>query len=305
MRLALDGRPAGREPTAWTHAQLGKLRFGSGDARRPRRASTGARSRCSRGTSRRSTALAQVEAARGRLAARRSRSERRSRDDAAAAVRRDCSATSTGSSGDDAAARAAGRARRRRSSACSRRERRPHRPRDRALRRRSRRPARATSLARARRAHAERPSIDGDDVARLGARAERPLRRGAAATRGARFGSARATRSKLFHRGMAERCLGDARGGAAHVPARARAEPALLAPLGAGREEVRAMKRLAAPRARWPALLAPASAAAHPLGNFTVNRFAAVERLGRPALRPLRRSTSPRSRRTRRADVRR
>ena len=49
------------------------------------------------------------------------------------------------------------------------------------------------------------------------------------------------------------------------------------------------MKRLARPAGRRsPRLLAPAAASAHPLGNFTVNRFSRRRGLGQPGLRPLR-----------------
>ena len=48
------------------------------------------------------------------------------------------------------------------------------------------------------------------------------------------------------------------------------------------------MRRARARARRASSLLAPPSAAAHPLGNFTVNRFAAVDVSGDRALRPLR-----------------
>src|SRR5207244_9149719 len=68
-----------------------------------------------------------------------------------------------------------------------------------------------------------------------------------------------------------------ARGGAALVPPGAGAEPALLAPLGAGGAAVLAMRRVVVALALIAAVAAPAAASAHPLGNFTVNRFSRVE----------------------------
>ena len=108
-----------------------------------------------------------------------------------------------------------------------------HRPRDRALPGRPRDRAPARARARPRRPAPSGPSIDGDDVlawalARNGRCAEAlPYSR-----RALRLGTQDAL--KFFHRGMIERCLGHARG-ARVVPARARAEPALLAALGARR----------------------------------------------------------------------
>src|SRR5581483_7087389 len=56
--------------------------------------------------------------------------------------------------------------------------------------------------------------------------------------------------------------------------------PAFLADLGAGREGVRAVKKIAALLAVLAALSFVASAAAHPLGNFTINRYSRVEPSG-------------------------
>ena len=70
------------------------------------------------------------------------------------------------------------------------------------------------TVALARRARAARPSIYGDDAARLGARACGSLSRGdSLARRSLRLG----TRDALlyFHRGYAERCAGDVAGGRA------------------------------------------------------------------------------------------
>src|SRR5205814_3741682 len=55
------------------------------------------------------------------------------------------------------------------------------------------------------------------------------------------------------------------------------AEPALLDPLGSCRPAGAAMKRLGVLLVAAAALLAPAAASAHPLGNFTINRFSRVE----------------------------
>src|SRR6185436_14298438 len=61
------------------------------------------------------------------------------------------------------------------------------------------------------------------------------------------------------------------------VPRGGRAQPALLAPLGAGGAEGGVVKRLAVLLVLLAALIAPAAAAAHPLGNFTTNRYARIE----------------------------
>jgi hypothetical protein len=58
------------------------------------------------------------------------------------------------------------------------------------------------------------------------------------------------------------------------------AEPTLLAALEPAREEVRVVKRLALLFGLLVALAAPATASAHPLGNFTVNRFSGIELSG-------------------------
>src|SRR5207247_8355188 len=55
------------------------------------------------------------------------------------------------------------------------------------------------------------------------------------------------------------------------------AEPAVLDSLGAGRQTGGAMSRLPVLAVIAAALLAPAAAAAHPLGNFTINRFSRIE----------------------------
>src|SRR5262249_49057671 len=61
------------------------------------------------------------------------------------------------------------------------------------------------------------------------------------------------------------------------VPPGARAEPALLSALVAARTEAVGVKRIAVLVVVLAALIAPSVAVAHPLGNFTVNRFSRVE----------------------------
>ena len=135
------------------------------------------------------------------------------------------------------------------------------------------------TVALARKARAERPSILGDDalawaLARNGSCTEalawskRSLRLG---TRDASF---------FFHRGMIERCLGRHGRGTWLVRPCACDQPALLAPLEPDRPEVRLVKRLLLAAAVLAALAVPAAAAAHPLGNFTVNRYSEIELSG-------------------------
>src|SRR5207248_4564238 len=70
-------------------------------------------------------------------------------------------------------------------------------------------------------------------------------------------------------------------GGRVLVPARTRAQPDLLDPVGARCPKGSSrMKKLVVVLAAAAALLAPAAAQAHPLGNFTINRFARVEVAG-------------------------
>jgi nickel/cobalt exporter len=64
------------------------------------------------------------------------------------------------------------------------------------------------------------------------------------------------------------------------VPPRAGGEPALFSHLGARRPQVRIVKRLAFLGAAVAALALPVAAQAHPLGNFTVNRFSRIEVAG-------------------------
>ena len=96
---------------------------------------------------------------------------------------------------------------------------------------------------------------------------------------------------------MIERCLGHRAAARTWFARALRAQPALLAPLGARREE--GTRDEAARRScsgSLAALLAPAAASAHPLGNFTINRFSRDRGLGHRALRRSTCSTWPRSR---------
>src|SRR5439155_21744972 len=63
-------------------------------------------------------------------------------------------------------------------------------------------------------------------------------------------------------------------------PTRTRPESPLLPAVGAGRGEVRSVKRVAFLAAVVVAVVLPAAASAHPLGNFTVNRFSRIEVAG-------------------------
>ena len=53
-----------------------------------------------------------------------------------------------------------------------------------------------------------------------------------------------------------------------------------IAPVGAGCPEVRVVKRLLVLLAVLAALAAPLAATAHPLGNFTINRYSRIEPSG-------------------------
>src|SRR5262249_13474511 len=152
------------------------------------------------------------------------------------------------------------------------------RPRDRAVRRRPRHPPPARARARADRA--PRAAVDRRRRrARLGARAQRAVSGGAAVL---------AARAAARHAGRGGvlpprdgRALPRARCGVAGlVPARAGAAPALLAALVAGGGEVRAVKRVLVVLAALAALAAPVAAFAHPLGNFTVNRYSELDVAG-------------------------
>src|SRR5438105_954749 len=109
---------------------------------------------------------------------------------------------------------------------------------------------------------------------RLGAHPERPLRRGAALL---------ASGTSPGHAGRAQvlpprddRALPRPAGrGTRVVPARARAQPALLGAVGAHGPEARGVRRLALffLALALSALVVPGLAHAHPLGNFTINRY--------------------------------
>src|SRR5581483_6009431 len=61
------------------------------------------------------------------------------------------------------------------------------------------------------------------------------------------------------------------------VPPRARPQPALLAPVVAGRAEALVRRLVILVGVLTLALLAPLAAKAHPLGNFTINTFSRVQ----------------------------
>src|SRR5205085_9301851 len=118
----------------------------------------------------------------------------------------------------------------------------------------------------------------------LGARTDRPLRRGAALL-GARPQARDARRAQGLSPRHDRALPRPRRAGPALVPPRARPESALLAPVGAGRAEVRVVRKLVttlvlAGLAALAALVVPAAAFAHPLGNFTINRFSRLETSG-------------------------
>jgi tetratricopeptide (TPR) repeat protein len=271
MQLALAAVPTGREPLAWTLTQLGKLRFGTGDvagaAREYRRALRVlpryvpareglALTEAARGRPRRAIAtlapvvetipLPQAAATLGELYRSVGDTSEAARQDGLLRVEERLLASRGVRNDLETAALDV----------------------DRGVRLRE-------SLASLRRVHCRASEHRRRRRARLGAHAQRPVRRGGAlrdafaAARHARRGETLPPRDGRALPGP------DARG-APHVQARARDEPALLAPMVAGRAEVRAMKRVTFFLAVL-ALLAPAAASAHPLGNFTVNRFAAVD----------------------------
>ena len=158
----------------------------------------------------------------------------------------------------------------RRDRATARGERRQHRSRRRAVRRRSRPSSCSSRCARA--GLTVPTGIDGEDVlawafARNGRARRRCTTPACASARHARC------RCKFFHRGMIERCLGTTRS-ARVVQQGARAQPPLLRPLGTGRAEAR-MKRVLL--IAIAALAFAPAAAAHPLGNFTINHFSRVQ----------------------------
>ena len=137
---------------------------------------------------------------------------------------------------------------------------------------------RLARVARARAAGAARAAVDRRRRrARLGARAQRPLRRGAALLE-ARAPARHAGRAQALPPRDDRALPRPPRRRAPWFAPRARAQPALLAALGADREEARAMKTTRPPASpRGAVARAGRRAAAHPLGNFTINRFSRVE----------------------------
>ena len=135
------------------------------------------------------------------------------------------------------------------------------------------------SLSLARRAHAERPSVVGDDV--LAWALARNGRCGEALCLLEALAPARHAGRDLLLPPRDDRTLPrPACRGPQLVRARSRAEPALLHSLGTHRTGGTQMKRLLVLAGCLAALLAPAAAQAHPLGNFTINRHTAIELSG-------------------------
>ena len=131
------------------------------------------------------------------------------------------------------------------------------------------------ALARVREAYAERRSIEAEDVLAWAlyrnGRCEEALHalRPRASPRDARRAQAFPPRD--------DRAVPRPNGrGQGRVRARARDQPVLLAPLGAGRGGGGLVKRLLLVAIALVALVWPASGGAHPLGNFTVNRYAEI-----------------------------
>ena len=123
--------------------------------------------------------------------------------------------------------------------------------------------------------------------ARLGARAQRPLQRGAPLLE-ARAPARDAGRAKFFHRGD-DRALPRPRADRAPVvPPRARAEPALLDALGAVAEEVRRMKRLRRRSSPLAALRRAGRRVGAPARQLHDQPLQRARRLRQPALRRLR-----------------
>ena len=248
MKLAIDAATGAAEPTAWTHVQLGKLYFNHGRDRR-RRARVPLRARgSSRTTPTASTRSPQAQAARGHATRRRSRSSGRP----STLIPLPQYVAALGDlyrvTGHPRARAPAVRADRRDREAAAR-ERRPHRPRDRALPGRPRDPrcsTRSTAPASA------APSGRRSTATTCSAGRSRGT---ASAPRRSRYSQHGAPPR---HAGRAQvlpprddRALPRPRRRGAHVvPARARAQPALLAPLGAGREEVRVDEAPRRPRRR-------------------------------------------------------
>ena len=290
MQLALDAAAGVPEPTAWTHVELAKLELGAGTSSaaaraRPRGPRDLPRIRLSRSSRRpASTPRAAGSAPRWRPPGVRRHAV------PLPAVRRAARRPARAAGQRGGARRGSGR-RSRRSTGCS--------PRTASASTSSRavfradhgiRPAETVRLAR--RARADRPSIQGDDA--LGwalARAGRCAEARRWLDRALRLGTKDAL--LFFHRGYAAGCAGDRAAMRAWYRKALGAEPGVLRAVGPGRPggaQVRRRVLVAALLvvAALAALARPGGASAHPLGNFTVNHYAGIELVGRPCLRPLR-----------------
>ncbi len=139
------------------------------------------------------------------------------------------------------------------------------------------RPAESVELARL--AQRERPSITGDDGLAWALERDGRCQEALGYSMNAlRLGTQDA--SLFFHRGMIERCLGTRRRCEAVVLGGPRAQPALLIALGTGREEGDRVRKGLVLLALAFAVFLPATASAHPLGNFTVNQFSRIQPSG-------------------------
>ena len=292
--LALDSASGRSEPTAWTHVELGKLAFGERATSSMPGGTSALRWRRSPAIPTHSRRSPGVAAAQGDLQL------------AAALARRSADAVPlvqfVGTLGDvERGARRRGSGERavrtrRRDRAPAARERRPHGSRARAVRPRPRpaspRGARAGAVVRNVHGRASRPTMSlAWALYRNGrcAEASRYSKR-ALATRHARRDQVR------FHRGMIERCLGHGLDAKRWFAQRSRAQPALLADLGAGRAKVRGVKRLLI-------LVAVCSRSRLPLRRsrirWAISRSTATAASSSPATASMCTtcSTSPRSRR--------
>src|SRR5712691_2306842 len=110
----------------------------------------------------------------------------------------------------------------------------------------------------------------------MGARTQRPLRGGAALV-ASRASTRDAGRAQVLPPRRDRALPWSRRYGARLAPPRARAESAFLVALGPGCAEVAVVKRLVLLLVAMTALVVPVAASAHPLGNFTVNRFSRIE----------------------------
>ena len=274
MKLAVDAATDATEPTAWTHVQLGKLYFGHG-----RLAAAVREFRLANATfpnyAYALDALAVAEAAQGHI-------------HQAVAIERSAVALIplpqyVATLGDLYAAEGRHVLAQREYALIGDRapapcERRPGRPRDRAVRHRPRDPPATCPGARADRP-ARAPLDRRQRRARLGARPQRKLPRGARVLE-ARAPARDAGRVEVLPP-RDDRAVPRGRGRRpVVVPAGPCVEPALLDPVVARREAVRGMRRLALIAVALVALAAPVAASAHPLGNFTINRYSELDLSG-------------------------